>query len=119
MTINNWKLPYQSVGNPALSGITNPAQSGVGSRNPLSEYMNEEGLFGVSHGTWDDVGKVAGLAGSTYNLYDSIWGNKADLYKEQIGNLRDQRKYNKELMANKRQYSKNIGSGLANAFATS
>lgn len=99
----NQGMPYQSVTNPA-------------SKSPLAEYMNEKGLFGVSHGTWDDAGKVAGIAGSAYNLYDNIWGNKADLYKEQIGNLRDQRAHNKELMANKRKYNKNIGSGLAAAF---
>lgn len=103
-------MPYQSVGNPATRG--------TGNRNNYAAYMNEDGLFGVSHGTWDDMGKAAGIAGSAYNLYDNIWGNKADLYKEQIGNLRDQRAYNKELMANKRKYSQNIGSGLANAFAT-
>ena len=85
--------------------------------NPMLDYNNAEGLFGLTNGTWNNLGQVAGLAGAGYNLYDSLLGNKADLFKEQIGALKDQRKYNNQLIADRKQFKSNMGSGLANAFA--
>ena len=85
--------------------------------NPLLEYNNAEGLFGFTNGTWNNLGQMAGIAGAGYNLYDSLLGNKADLFKEQIGSLKDQRKHNNQLIADRKQFKGNIGSGLANAFA--
>ena len=85
--------------------------------NPMLDYNNAEGLFGMSNGTWNNLGQMAGIAGAGYNLYDSLLGNKADLFKEQIGSLKDQRKHNNQLIADRKQFKGNIGSGLANAFA--
>ena len=87
------------------------------STNPLLDYNNAEGLFGFTNGTWNNLGQMAGIAGAGYNLYDSLLGNKADLFKEQIGSLKDQRAHNNQLIADRKQFKGNIGSGLANAFA--
>ena len=92
----------------------NPSSS---STNPMLDYSNAEGLFGLTNGTWNNLGQMAGIAGAGYNLYDNLLGNKADLFKEQIGALKDQRKYNSQLIADRKQFKGNIGSGLANAFA--
>ena len=85
--------------------------------NPMLDYNNAEGLFGFTNGTWNNLGQVAGLAGAGYNLYDNLFGNKAELFKEQIGSLKDQRANNKQLIADRKQFKSNMGSGLANAFA--
>ena len=86
--------------------------------NPMLDYSNAEGLFGLTNGTWNNMGQMAGLAGAGYGLYDSIFGNKAKLYKEQMGMLKDQRAQNKKMIADRETYKQNIGSGLANAFAS-
>ena len=87
------------------------------STNPMLDYNSAEGLFGLTNGTWNNMGQLAGLAGTGYGLYDSIMGNKAKLYKEQMGMLKDQRAQNKKMIADRETYKQNIGSGLANAFA--
>ena len=86
--------------------------------NSLTDYNNQSGLFGLSNGTWNNVGQIAGLAGAGFQLYDSLFGDKSKLYKEQIGMLKDQRANNNRLIANNEKFKSNIGSGLANAFAT-
>ena len=86
--------------------------------NPLIDYSNQSGLFGVSNGTWNNLGQAAGLAGAGYGLYDSLLGNKSKLFKEQMGMLKDQRAQNKKMIADRETYKQNIGSGLANAFAS-
>lgn len=85
--------------------------------NSLTDYNNQSGLFGVSNGTWNNMGQAAGLLGTGYGLYDSLLGNKAKLFNEQIGMLKDQRAQNKKMIADRETYKQNIGSGLANAFA--
>lgn len=95
----------------------NPSKTPSSPTNPMLDYNNAEGLFGVSNGMWNNLGQVAGLAGAGYNLYDNLFGNKADLFKEQLGSLKDQRKNNNQLIADRKQFKGNIGSGLANAFA--
>ena len=85
--------------------------------NPMLGYNNAEGLFGLTNGTWNNMGQAAGLLGTGYGLYDSILGNKSKLFKEQMGMLKDQRKHNNQLIADRKQFKGNIGSGLANAFA--
>ena len=89
-----------------------------GSTNPMLGYNNAEGLFGLTNGTWNNMGQAAGLLGTGYGLYDSILGNKSKLFKEQIGMLKDQRAQNKKMIADRETYKQNIGSGLANAFAS-
>ena len=89
-----------------------------GSSNPMLGYNNAEGLFGLTNGTWNNMGQAAGLLGTGYGLYDSILGNKSKLFKEQMGMLKDQRAQNKKMIADRETYKQNIGSGLANAFAS-
>ena len=85
--------------------------------NPMLEYNNAEGLFGFTNGTWKGMGQMTDIAGVGYELYDNLLGNKAELFKEQIGSLKDQRAHNNQLIADRKQFKGNIGSGLANAFA--
>ena len=86
--------------------------------NPMLDYNNAEGLFGLTNGTWNNLGQMAGVAGAGYGLYDSMFGNKSKLFKEQMGMLKDQRAQNKKMIADRETYKQNIGSGLANAFAS-
>ena len=88
------------------------------STNPLIDYNNQTGLFGLANGTWNNMGQMAGLAGTAYGLYDGLLGDKSKLYKEQIGMLKDQRRYNAKMIADRDAYKKNVGSGLAAAFAS-
>ena len=96
---------------------------GLGSINPSStgnltlDHSNAEGMFGLTNGTWNNLGQMAGLAGAGYNIYDGLFGNKAQLYKEQIGSLKDQRAHNNQLIADRKQFKNNIGSGLSGSFA--
>lgn len=85
--------------------------------NTHIDYANSEGLGGITQGQWNNLGQAAGLAGGMYNMYDSLLGNKADLYKQQIGNLKDQRAYNAQAIADKKQFKSNIGSGFSSAFS--
>ena len=91
---------------------------GTSGSNPLVEYGNTPGLFGIKNSTLSGIGQFAGLAGTAYGLYDGLLGDKSKLFKEQIGMLRDQRKYNDKMIADRDAYKKNIGSGLAAAFAS-
>ena len=86
--------------------------------SPLIEYGNTTGLFGIKNSTLTGMGQLAGLAGTAYGLYDSLLGDKSKLYKEQIGMLKDQRRYNDRMIADRAKYKENIGSGLAAAFAS-
>ncbi len=84
--------------------------------NTQIDYANSTGLGGLTQGTWNNLGQAAGLAGSAYNLYDQTLGNSADLYKEKIGMLREQRAANQEALANHRAFNNvwnNAGKGLA------
>lgn len=94
------------------SNTTMPTLTG----NTQIDYANSPGLGGLTQGTWNNAGQAVGLAGSAYNIYDSLLGNKADLYKQQIGNLKDQRAYNAQTIADKKQFKSNIGSGFSGAF---
>lgn len=94
-------------------GSISPSSTG----NPALDYSNAEGMFGLSNGTWNNLGQMAGLAGAGYNLYDGLFGNKSKLFKEQIGSLKDQRAHNNQLIADRKQFKSNIGSGLSGAFA--
>lgn len=100
---------YKNVG----LGSIGPSSTG----NQLLDYSNAEGLFGFTNGTWNSLGQLADLGGVGYNLYDNILGNKSKLFKEQIGSLKDQRSNNNQLIADRKQFKSNIGSGLSGAFA--
>ena len=101
-----------------MTGEWFPVSNTTVSTNPLIDYNNQSGLFGVSNGTWNNLGQAAGLLGTGYGLYDSMLGNKSKLFKEQMGMLKDQRAQNKKMIADRETYKQNIGSGLANAFAS-
>ena len=100
---------YRNVG----LGNINPSSTG----NQLLDYSNQEGMFGLNNGTWNNLGQIAGLAGAGYNIYDGLFGNKSKLFKEQIGSLKDQRAHNNQLIADRKQFKSNIGSGLSGSFA--
>ena len=100
---------YRNVG----LGSIGPSSTG----NPLLDYSNAEGMFGLTNGEWNNLGQIAGLAGAGYNIYDGLFGNKSKLFKEQIGSLKDQRANNNQLIADRKQFKSNIGSGLSGAFA--
>lgn len=85
--------------------------------NTQIDYANSIGLGGLTQGTWNNVSQGSGLAGSMYNMYDNLFGNKADLYEQQIGNLKDQRAYNAQAIADKKQFKSNIGLGFSGAFS--
>ena len=99
---------YNNLNTPAVPALTG---------NTQIDYANSAGLGGLTQGTWNNLGQGAGLAGGVYNMYDSLFGNKADLYKQQIGNLKDQRAYNAQTIANQKKFKENIGSGFSGAFS--
>ncbi len=99
---------FNNLNTPAVPALTG---------NTQIDYANSAGLGGLTQGTWNNLGQGAGLAGGMYNMYDSLFGNKADLYKQQIGNLKDQRAYNAQTIANQKQFKSNIGSGFSGAFS--
>lgn len=99
---------FNNLNTPAVPALTG---------NTQIDYANSAGLGGLTQGQWNNAGQAAGLAGSMYNMYDSMFGNKADLYKQQIGNLKDQRAYNAQTIANQKQFKSNIGSGFSGAFS--
>ena len=95
-------------------GSINPSST---TGNPLLDYSNAPGLFGLTNGEWNDLGQISGLVGTGYKLYDGLLGNSSKLFKEQIGSLKDQRANNNQLIADRKQFKSNIGSGLSGAFA--
>lgn len=101
---------YKNVG----LGSINPSST---TGNQLLDYSNKEGMFGLTNGSWNNLGQIAGLAGAGYNIYDGLYGNKSKLFKEQIGSLKDQRAHNNQLIADRKQFKSNIGSGLSGSFA--
>ena len=101
---------YRNLG---LGSISPPSTAG----NQLLDYSNEEGMFGLTNGAWNNLGQIAGLAGAGYNIYDGLYGNKSKLFKEQIGSLKDQRAHNNQLIADRKQFKSNIGSGFSGSFA--
>lgn len=107
---------WQQYGSLGGTGDMLNAGTTTTTNNPMTQYMNTPGLGGLTQGTWNNLGQAAGLAGTTYGLYDSLLGNKANLFKEQMGMLKDQRASNAETMANRRKFKENIGGGFSNAF---
>ena len=100
---------YRNVG----LGSIGPSSTG----NQLLDYNNQEGMFGLTNGTWNNLGQISGLAGAGYNIYDGLFGNKSKLFKEQIGSIKDQRAHNNQLIADRKQFKSNIGSGFSGSFA--
>ena len=89
-------------------------------KNPMDTYLDKEGMFGLTNNQWGNLGQMSGLAGTAYELYDSMFGNKAKLFKEQLGMLKEQRAANQEMLANKRKFNEtwsNASNGLASRYA--
>ena len=122
LSLDEQAATYDSFLGSGASGSYEDWMKGIGfttsAPNPLTDYNNQSGLFGLSNGTWSNMGQAAGLAGTGFQLYDSLFGNKSKLFKEQMGMLKDQRANNNRLIANNEKFKSNIGSGLASAFAT-
>ena len=102
----------------AIDSLDITGTGNIGSNNPMGSYLGKEGLFGLTNNTWGNLGQAAGLAGTGYGLYDSIWGNKAKLFKEQLGMLKEQRAANQEMLANKRKFNE-TWSNSSNSLAAS
>lgn len=112
---NDYEKQLQSSTADALSKKIPGTDIGM-TGNTYLDYSNSPGLLGISQGNWQNIGQVAGLAGTTYGLYDALAGNKSKLFKEQLGMLKDQRAANQEMLANKRTFNdtwSNASNGLA------
>lgn len=109
---------YDVLGN-LISPATGTTTTTNTTSNLMDGYLDKEGLFGITNQNWNNLGQAAGLAGTAYGLYDAIAGNKADLYKQQIGMLKEQRAANQESLANKRKFNDtwaNASNGLAASY---
>ena len=116
---NDYEKQLQSSTADALSKKIPGTDIGM-TGNTYLDYSNSPGLLGISQGNWQNIGQVAGLAGTTYGLYDALAGNKSKLFKEQLGMLKDQRAANQEMLANKRTFNdtwSNASNGLAASYA--
>lgn len=97
-----------------VSGTNNAA----GYLNPYTEYSNQEGLFGLTNGYWNNIGQASGLAGTAYNLYDSILGNKAQMFDTQMKAMKQNMANVKEDRAAHKTFQNNIGSGFNSAMGS-
>lgn len=80
------------------------------------KYMKDPGLFGLENGTWNNLGQFAGLAGTTYGLYDSLLGDKHDMFKTQMSALKQNMANIAEDRAAHRTFQNNFGGGINSAF---
>lgn len=86
--------------------------------NPMIEYGNQSGLFGLNNSTWNNAGQAAGLAGTAFNVYDNLWGNKADMYKTQMNAMKQNMANIAEDRANRKAFVGNFGSGVNSALGS-
>lgn len=106
-----------------LGNLMDPSTVGSSTNtmvNPMDTYLNSEGMFGLTNNQWGNLGQMSGLAGTAYGLYDALAGNKAKLFKEQLGMLREQRAANQEMLGNKRKFNEvwaDASNGLASKYA--
>lgn len=87
----------------------------TGHINPMIEYGNQTGLGGLTNSTWNNMGQAAGLAGTAFNVYDNLWGNKADMYKTQMNAMKQNMANIAEDRANHKAFVGNFGSGVNSA----
>ena len=102
----------QNVGG-TVNGITSTAF-----KNPYLEYNSAPGLLGFTNGEWNNASQAAGLAGTTYNLYDNILGNKAQMYKTQMSAMKQNMANIAEDRANHAKFQGNFGGGFNSAFGS-
>lgn len=86
--------------------------------NPYTEYSNQEGLFGLTNGYWNNIGQASGLAGTAYNLYDNILGNKAQMFDTQMKAMKQNMANVKEDRAAHKAFQNNLGSGFNQAMGS-
>ena len=85
--------------------------------NPLLEVNNAPGLFGLTNGYWNNMGQAAGLAGTAYGLYDSMFGNTAEKNKLQMQGLRQNIDFAKKANDSHYAFTDKIGKGFEGAFS--
>lgn len=85
----------------------------------LKDLTKGAGLFGLDSDQWGTIGDFGNLLGTGYDLYSSIWGDKSDLFNQQMKLMKQQYDMNEWLKGNYDQYSQNLGQGLAAAFGGS
>lgn len=85
--------------------------------NPLTEVNNQAGLFGLTNGYWNNMGQAAGLAGTAYGLYDSMFGNTAEKNKLQMQGLRQNIDFAKKANDSHYAFTDKIGKGFEGAFS--
>jgi hypothetical protein len=97
------------------SGIA-PGLSG----NSYMDYMNQDALgglgIGLTKGGLQDIGMGANLLGTGYDLYSNLLGDKHDMFKTQMGALKQNMANIAQDRANHQTYVNNIGGGFNSAF---
>lgn len=83
--------------------------------NSYIDYSNAPGMFGLNNGQWNNLGQLSGLAGTAFNVYDNLWGNKADMYKTQMAAMKQNMANIAEDRANRKAFVGNFGSGVNSA----
>lgn len=86
--------------------------------DPYTLNNNQVGLFGLTNGYWNNIGQAAGLAGTAYNLYDNMLGNKAQMYKLQKSAMQQNMANIAEDRAAHKAFQGNIGSGFNQAMGS-
>jgi hypothetical protein len=86
--------------------------------DPLTLNNNQTGLFGLTNGYWNNIGQASGLAGTAYNLYDSILGNKAQMFDTQMKAMKQNMANVKEDRVAHKTFQNNIGSGFNSAMGS-
>ena len=114
---NAWKDVYGSTGTLDDYKKYNPNDVMPGSNNPLLEVNNQAGLFGLTNGYWNNMGQAAGLAGTAYGLYDSMFGNTAEKNKLQMQGLRQNIDFAKKANDSHYAFTDKIGKGFEGAFS--
>ena len=90
------------------------------SGNSYMQYMNDPALgglgIGLTKGGLQDIGIGANLLGTGYDLYSNLLGDKHDMFKTQMGALKQNMANIAQDRANHQTYVKNIGGGFNSAF---
>ena len=90
------------------------------SGNSYMQYMNDPALgglgIGLTKGGLQDIGMGANLLGTGYDLYSNLFGDKHDMFKTQMGALKQNMANIAQDRANHQTYVKNIGGGFNSAF---
>ena len=114
-TPERWQQFGSSGG--VIDGNNNLVGGDMMSTNPWLEVNNQEGLFGLTNGYWNNMGQAAGLAGTAYGLYDSMFGNTAEKNKLQMQGLRQNIDFAKKANDSHYAFTDKIGKGFEGAFS--